>query len=209
VRPRVEHQPPEVEHSRFLRRGRRGWGPGTAHHGLDAGHDLVGRGRLDDVVVRAQAEAAQLIAVSFTGGQEKNWHVGQHAHLAADLEPIGARHHDVQQDAGYRLAAQHRQRLRAIVGGQYAEPLGLEEVAQHLDDGDLVVHDQDGGRARCRARRISGLSHCCSGMSDQPLCIIARRGTMRERKCFPASYCHHPFNTYSSPARGRRSLVGW
>jgi hypothetical protein len=45
-------------------------------------------------------------------------------------------------------ARQRLQRFRAIVSGQNPEPLGLEEVTQHLDDGDFVVDHEHGGLLR-------------------------------------------------------------
>ena len=54
--------------------------------------------RLDDVIIRAEAEAADLIDLFFPGGDKKNRRVRPFAHFAAEGEAVVARKHDVQKD---------------------------------------------------------------------------------------------------------------
>ena len=71
----------------------------AAQHRLHARHHLGRRGRLDDVVVGAQGQAAQLVVVLAAGAEEQQRHVGALADAPAHVEARGAGQHDVEQDA--------------------------------------------------------------------------------------------------------------
>ena len=73
--------------------------PVAAEDGLDAGDDLGRCGRLDDVVVGAEAEAADLVVVAAAGAQKQDRHLGGGPDLAAEVEPRSAREHHVEQHA--------------------------------------------------------------------------------------------------------------
>ena len=69
-----------------------------SEHGLNPGHQLLGIKGLDDVVVRAQLKAENLIKDFALGGQHDDRRVGLGADLSADLIAVDARQHQIQQN---------------------------------------------------------------------------------------------------------------
>ncbi len=66
--------------------------------GLDTGHEFVGTERLYDVVVGTEAQAPYLVDVFLPGRYEDDGNILRFADRAADLEPVPAGQHDVEDD---------------------------------------------------------------------------------------------------------------
>ena len=98
VRRQVDRQPAEAQHARRAAVAAR-CPARAAQHRLDARDDLGRRRRLDDVVVGAEPEPAQLVAVVAARGEEQQRHVGLLADAPAQLEARGAGQHHVEQHA--------------------------------------------------------------------------------------------------------------
>ena len=116
---------------------------GTAQHRLDAGRDLLGVKRLDDVVVGAELQAQHLVVGLALGRQHDDGGVALGAQFAADLPPVHDRHHDVQQ---HQVGVQFVKRLQrggAVVRHRDVVPLFDKVEAQQFADILIVVHDED------------------------------------------------------------------
>src|SRR5207248_1170404 len=95
VRREIDLQPAEAMNRTFHRARL----PGPAQDRLDPLHHL-GRGRrLDDVVVGAEPQAADLVAVLAARAEEENRHAGAVAQTPADIEPGLALQHHVEKHA--------------------------------------------------------------------------------------------------------------
>src|SRR5919197_1365340 len=95
VRREVDLQPAEPT-NQTLHRARR---PGPSQDRLDPLHHLNRRRRLDDVVVGAEPQAADLVAVLAARAEEENRHAGAVAETPADIEPRLALEHHVEEHA--------------------------------------------------------------------------------------------------------------
>src|SRR6266536_2416765 len=95
VRREVDLQPAKPM-SQTLHRARR---PRPAEDRLDPLHHLGRRRRLDDVVVGAEPQAADLVVVLAARAEEENRHVGAVAEMAADVEPRLSPEHHVEEYA--------------------------------------------------------------------------------------------------------------
>src|SRR5262249_30627649 len=92
----VHHEAPEVQYTRVHTGGPTAR---AAQHGFDAGHHLGGGRGLDDVVVAAPDQAANLIRRGVAGAEEEDGDVGGLADTPGELKAREAGHHDVQQQA--------------------------------------------------------------------------------------------------------------
>lgn len=119
---------------------------------LDAGDELVGAERLDEVVVGAEAEATDLVDVLPLRRRHEDGHLALRADLAADGEAVEPRQHEIEHDevigrvrrASERLLGQRRpEALPPIRGEVDGEALRLEIVALELADVLIVLDDQD------------------------------------------------------------------
>ena len=68
--------------------------------------------------------------------------------VAAQRQPVLARHHDVEQDEVGGLLEQRRAGLGRVLGLAHDEPLADEVVRQRFAQARLVVDEQDAGRGR-------------------------------------------------------------
>ena len=118
---------------------------GAAEHRLDAGHQLAGVEGLGHIVIGAQLQADDLVHVVGAGGEDDDGDVARLAQLAADLEAVHLRHHDVEDDQVGLVGLDLLQRLTAVIGGLDLESFLGEVEAGELDDIPLVVDDQDFG----------------------------------------------------------------
>src|SRR5215510_7738563 len=75
------------------------------------------------------------------------------AHVAREVKAVHARHLDVDQHDRRQLALELLQRIDAVLGGQHAVALALEQAAGDLAHGKGVVHHHDERRS---ARRLAG-----------------------------------------------------
>jgi hypothetical protein len=113
----------------------------AAQDRLDAGDDLRWGHRLDDVVVGAESEAAQLVGVAAAGAQEQDRDVGARADVPAEVKARRSREHHVEQHA-IRSRAKCHDRVLGIGREQDAEAVRLQEVPQQRGDLGLVLHDE-------------------------------------------------------------------
>jgi hypothetical protein len=118
-------------------------GQGPAQHAADAGDQLAGAERLDHVVVGAQLQADDPVRLVALGGQHDDRGRGLGADLAAHLQAVHARQHQIQHDQVRNAGAEGRQRGRAVGGRLDAVALPFQVVLDDLADGRLVVDDQD------------------------------------------------------------------
>src|SRR3990172_1021603 len=113
----------------------------TEHH-FDPREELSHRERLYQVVVTPELEPEHAIELLVPGGQEDDREdFGEPPDLPAQLEPVHARHHDVQdQDVGKPVGELLPGRL-AVGIEVHAVSLPLQSVAHRLADVLLVVDD--------------------------------------------------------------------
>ena len=120
----------------------------AAQHGIEPRGELGRRERLGDVIVGAGVQRADLVAFLAARRQHDDGQVagvGVAAELAADLDAGDQRQHPVEQHQVRAALVDRDQRLLAVHGGGDLEPLALEIVAQHGEQGFLVLDQQDQG----------------------------------------------------------------
>ena len=117
---------------------------------LDPGQQLGRVERLDEVVVGAGPQPADLLLDLALGGEHDDRDVGGAALLAADLGrdlvAVELGQHDVEQDEVGRLGAPQAEPFRAVAGDDDVVALLLERVLQESLDVRVVVDDEDLGR---------------------------------------------------------------
>src|ERR1051326_6253078 len=131
VRREIDLQPAEPT-NQTLDRLRR---PGPSEERLDPLHHFGRRRGLDDVVVGAEAQAADLVAGLAARAEEEDRHAGAVAETPADVEAGLALKHHIEQHAVDARPAERGDGGRAARGRVHLEPLGLEEVPH--EDHDL------------------------------------------------------------------------
>ena len=119
------------------------FGGGAAQHGLDAGRDLLGVKRLDDVVVGAQFQAQHLVVGLALGGEHDDGGVVLGAELAADLPAVHDRHHNVQQHKIRVQLVELCQRCAAVVDHRHVVALLDQIQSKQLADIFIVINDQN------------------------------------------------------------------
>jgi hypothetical protein len=116
---------------------------------LTLSYHLGRRRRLDDVVVGAEPQAADLVAVLAARAEEENRHAGAVAETPADIEPGLATEHHVEEHAVDAASTERGDRGRATRGRVHLEALGLEKVAHEAHDLRLILDEQYRRRAVC------------------------------------------------------------
>ena len=119
------------------------FGGGAAQHGLDAGRDLLGVKRLDDVVIRAQLKTQHLVVGLALSGQHDDGGVVLGAELAADLPAVHDRHHNVQQDQVGMQFVKVGQGCFAVMGHRDRVALLDQVKTQQFADIFIVINDQN------------------------------------------------------------------
>src|SRR6266571_1413327 len=119
VRREVDLQPAKPM-NRTLRGARR---PGPAQNSLHSLHHLSRRRRFDDVVVGAEPQAADLVAVLAARAQEENRHAEAVAQTPADVEPGLAPEHHVEEHAIDAAPTEGSDRGRAAGSRMHLEAL--------------------------------------------------------------------------------------
>ena len=130
-------------------------GLGPAQHRAQPGQQLARRERLGDVVVGAQLEPHDAIGLVPARGQHDDGHLALLADAPADLQPVHARHHDVQQDGVEHAARERREPLA---------PSGRAPGSRRSAPGS----SRAARRAARRRRRTGPVSTC------GPLTMLAR-----------------------------------
>ena len=125
----------------------------AAQDALHARRELAGRERLRDVVVRAELEPDDAVRLLAAGGQHDHREVRARADPAAELEPVRAREHHVEDDE-VGLGA-----LDRVAGGvavarlERPVPFAGEVADDHLANDRLVVDHENGRHRRILLRR--------------------------------------------------------
>ena len=115
-----------------------------AEHGADARHELARRERLGHVVVGAELETDDAVALVAAGGQEDGGDRPARPDLAAQLKPVAARQHHVEHDQLGRFALDESRDLAAVARGDHAKPVACEVLPDNLTDGLLIVDHEHG-----------------------------------------------------------------
>ena len=121
---------------------------GTPDNGAGAGHQFVGRKRLDHVVVGAGIETANPVTFLAAGRQHDDRRRPGFPPLPdhpANLDPRKAGQHPVEHDQVGAFLVDHDQGFLTVHRGQRIETGALEVVPQHLHERRFVFNDQDQG----------------------------------------------------------------
>ena len=111
----------------------------------DAGRQLLRRERLGEVVVGARLEPGDDVVGVVAGRDHDDRHVARLAQRAAQLEPVDARQHDVDQHDVGGLAAERLERVLAAGGLLDGPALVLERQLHRRADALVVLDGQDPG----------------------------------------------------------------
>src|SRR3954453_1610337 len=167
-------------------RGRRGRRGGAAQHGADAGGDLAGAERLDDVVVGAELEADHAVGLLAPGGQHDDRHLRVAPDLAGDVVARAVGEHEVEQD---EVRADGRRLLERGGGGAghlEMEALAREGLGEGLRDGRLVLDQEDRPPAGCHVHIVGG-HRSFSGLQRRGARLGGGRRALGERECDQSS----------------------
>ena len=151
----------------------------------DPGDQLLRLERLDHVVVRAGLQAEHDVDRVALRGQHHDRHARLGADRLADVDPVHAGQHQVEQHQVGLELAQRGQRTSTVGDHRGVEALPAQHDGQHLGQGGVVVHDQHAclhaqhrrtaGRAfahrpsvRCRWWR------CALGLRNRPEPLVPR-----------------------------------
>ena len=138
-------------------------------HGADARHELAGRERLGEVVVRPELQAQQLVEFVVAGSDHHDRDRGRRrvgAQVAGDVEPIESGQAEVQDDEVGAPLADRGEGAGSVAHGEHREPGMLEIVAGEGGDPRFVIDDEDGlhGRGGIVARPEVGPAGLCEGV---------------------------------------------
>src|SRR5690606_4770265 len=90
----------------------------AAQHSPDPCHQLTGTERFGDVVVCTKVKTLQLVVLHHARRQHDDGNLGLLTHLPADVKPVQAGQHKVQDHQVRVLFAQDSERAEAVVGGE-------------------------------------------------------------------------------------------
>src|SRR5471032_672437 len=142
----------------------------AAQDGADARRQLARRARLGHVIVGAQFQADDAVGVVAAAGQHQDRQLAARADAAQRLQPVHARHHDVE-DGDRILAGEGGGGAGlAVVRGLHLEAFLLQIFLEHADQFDVVVYQQY-------------LAHCMSWACGDAAIITNKR---RRSACFYA-----------------------
>ena len=157
----------ELDRADLLRAGRRGGrgGARAAQDGADAGDELAGAERLDDVVVGAELEAQHAVGLVAAGGEHDHRHALVGAQLAQQVEARAVGEHDVEEHEVGALAPGDLEAGRERAGRLRAEALASEGFRQRNGDRLLVLDEQHHPRLGVHALIVGGLGRCARRFS--------------------------------------------
>src|SRR5262249_21655828 len=113
-------------------------------HRADARNQLTGTERLGDVVVGADLEPGELVALVYPRRQHDDRHVRLLAQRPRDVHAVEVRKAQVEDDQIGTATPRGGERVGTGAGDHDAKPGPLEIVARDLRDPRLIVHDEDG-----------------------------------------------------------------
>ncbi len=168
---------------------------------VDPGEQLLQPERLHHVVVRAELEARDLVALLALGGEDEDREVGVlGADLAHHVEPAETGQHHVDEHEVWLLGPGEREARLAVHGGADDVPLHPEVQLQPTEDGGVVLDHQDPLRHHCtsatgsvivnRAPFPTSLSTVTLPPWPETMCFTMARpspvpSTARKRGCAP------------------------
>ena len=129
---------------------------------LDARNEFCRAERLHDVVVRAVAEAADLVAVLLLRRHEEDRHVLFFAHGLADREAVDERQHDVEHEQVKIFRKRPVAPCAPVARRLDRKACRLEVIRLELADGAVVFHDEN---AFHESRPFSWHVHACGASS--------------------------------------------
>ena len=139
----------------------------AAQHGLDPGREHARAEGLGHVVVGAELETGDDVGFAALGGQHDDRDLlglGVGLELAADLETVDARQHEVEQHEVGQLETGRAQGVFTRLDADHAVAFLGQVVLDQLEDLALVVDDEDGflghrtPRYGCRATPLGQYS---------------------------------------------------
>jgi hypothetical protein len=116
---------------------------GTSQHGLDPGQQLARRERFGDVVVGAHLQAEDLVDLGVACGQHDDGRLGELPDTTTRLHPVDPWQVEIEQD---RRHGSETQALHCLLTGEGVEEsitVALEEGAQHVCNGVVVLDEQN------------------------------------------------------------------
>ncbi len=127
--------------------------------GADASEQLLQRERLGQVVVGAGVQPLDAVADGVAGGEQEDRHaVALAPQAASDVQPVEARHHDVEHDRIGCATLDRRQRTVAVGGEGHLVAGQLEGALERLAHGAIVVcHEDEHGQGQCARAGETGL----------------------------------------------------
>ncbi len=117
--------------------------PGPSQHCADACGEFLGDERFGEVVVGTCLEAGTHGVGVGAGGDHDDRHVAQSADGAADIEPVDAGEHDVDEHDVAGLAGERRDRVLAVGGLRDLPALVLQRQLHRRADSFVVLDGQD------------------------------------------------------------------
>lgn len=118
----------------------------AAEHGAHAGDDFAGAERFADVVIGAEAEADDEVALVVFGGDHDDESVAQEGvglDGAAEFQAVEAREHEVEEDDLRGLFAHEEEAGATVALVPYAKPLAGKAVGKGGADIRLIFNDYD------------------------------------------------------------------
>ncbi len=120
-----------------------GFHAGAAQQGADAGHELAGRERLDEVVVGAELEADDAVLDLTLGGEHDDGHVGGVADGAANALAGQLGEHEVEDDEVEGVLLELLHGRLAVAHGAHPVTLALQVRLHGVADYLLVLNQQN------------------------------------------------------------------
>ena len=140
-------EPPAVKDQvrLFLRRGRSAALGRAAQDRADPGDQFARLERFGHVIVRADFQPDDPVGRLAPRGQQDGRDGLRFSEVAAQRQPVLARHHDVEQDQVGRSVAQVHARLCRAGGLLHDKPLASEILGQGFAQGSFVIDEEQAG----------------------------------------------------------------
>jgi hypothetical protein len=117
--------------------------PRTPQHALDPGEQLARAEGLGEIVVGAHLQSDDAVGLLAARGEHDDRHVRAAAQVAAQLQPVGARQHQVEDDQVGTRGLERAAHGLAVRRGGDAVALLVQILAQEAARLGVVVDDQD------------------------------------------------------------------